>query len=48
MNMPTGYTDVADSANSRVVKLAAGSSTQTVLGFTGLIQPGWGRGGCRR
>jgi hypothetical protein len=30
---------VADQDNSRVLKLAAGSSTQTVLPFTGLSQP---------
>ena len=30
---------VADSGNRRVLKLAAGSTTQTVLPFTGLNQP---------
>jgi serine/threonine-protein kinase len=30
---------VADSGNNRVLKLAAGSSTQTVLPFTGLASP---------
>jgi serine/threonine-protein kinase len=30
---------VADSFNNRVLKLAAGSNTQTVLPFTGLSDP---------
>ena len=30
---------VADTGNNRVLKLAAGSSTQTVLPFTGLHDP---------
>jgi DNA-binding beta-propeller fold protein YncE len=34
-----GNVYVSDSPNNRVVKLAAGSSTQTVLPFTGLVQP---------
>ena len=34
-----GNLDVTDATNNRVVKLAAGSSTQSVLPFTGLIGP---------
>ncbi|HEX9175994.1 MAG TPA: hypothetical protein VF874_07835 [Mycobacterium sp.] len=35
-----GNVYVADTGNSRVVKLAAGSTTQTVLPFTALSLPG--------
>ena len=49
LNAPTGVAVdaaggvyVADANNKRVVELAAGSSSQTVLPFTGLSQPrGW-------
>ena len=39
---------VADDRNNRVVKLAAGSATQTVLPFTGLNGPVGCGGGHRR